>query len=273
VDSMQVYRGMDIGTAKPGPEERRRVPHHLLDVVEVTESFDAARFIALAREAESGIRQRGHLPVFCGGTGLYFRAYLHGLGDGPAPDPELRRELESVPLARLLEELGTGDPAGFQTIDRGNPRRVIRAVEVLRLTGQPASARRADWASGSTPAGFFALGREPGDLRRRIEGRVERMFGMGLVDEVRVLLDRGLAGNRTALQALGYRQVTEFLEGKRSLEETRELVKIRTWQFARRQATWFRRQLRPQWIHVVADETPAETAGRIRKALVGRASG
>ncbi len=263
VDSMQVYRGMDIGTAKPSPEERAHVPHHLLDVIELSESFDAARFCGLAGEAERSIRSRNRLPVFCGGTGLYFKAYLGGLGHAPPADPALRAELESTPLPDLLRELEQRDPQTLQGIDRNNPRRVIRAIEVIRLTGTPLSVQRADWGAATTPRGFFALSRDPGDLRQRIEARVDRMFERGLVREVETLLGRGLGGNRTAMQALGYRQVAEHLEGKRSLEETVQLVKIRTWQFARRQMTWFRRQLRPKWVHVQPGQPPEETASGI----------
>jgi tRNA dimethylallyltransferase len=267
VDSMQVYRGLDIGTAKPSPEEREQVPHHLLDVADLSVPFDAARFCELAKSAEQTIRARQRVPIFCGGTGLYFKAYLGGLGNAPPADPALRAALESVPLPDLLRELEARDPVTFESIDRQNPRRVVRAVEVIRLTGQPRSAQRADWSLAQQPGRFVALNRESGDLRRRLELRVDRMFERGLVEEVERLLECGLAQNRTALQALGYRQVTEHLEGKRSLEETVALVKIRTWQFARRQMTWFRRQLRPEWLHVPSAESAGETAARILKQI------
>jgi len=267
VDSMQVYRGLDVGTAKPSREERQRIPHHLVDVVGLSETFDAARFCELARLAEQSVRGRQRVPVFCGGTGLYFKAHLAGLGHSSPADPALRAELESTPLADLLRELEDRDPAAFAAIDRRNPRRVIRALEVIRLTGVAAFAQRADWREGPVTKAFFALSREPADLRRRIEGRVDRMFQRGLVEEVRALLGQGLARNPTAMQALGYRQVAEHLEGKRSLDETVQLVKVRTWQFARRQMNWFRRQLRPEWLRLAPDETAAETVARIRERL------
>lgn len=265
VDSMQVYRGMDIGTAKPSPQERALVPHHLLDVAELTESFDAARFCELAAAAVGAIRDRNRVPVFCGGTGLYFKAHLHGVGSAPPADPAVRAELEARPLDDLLRELQQRDPETYQRIDRNNPRRVVRAMEIVHLTGRPVSSQQADWSDRAQPSPFFALEREPGDLRRRMDSRVEQMFERGLVAEVERLLQRGLADNRTALQAIGYRQVAEYLEGKRSLDETINLVKIRTWQFARRQRTWFGRQLRPQRLHVRPDEPPQETASRIIK--------
>jgi tRNA dimethylallyltransferase len=269
VDSMQVYRGLDIGTDKPSPEARARVPHHLIDVVEVTEPFDAAKFAALARQAVTQIQSRGHVPILCGGTGLYFRAFLTGLGEAPPPDPKLRAELEATPLAELLRELQQRDPATFERIDRSNPRRVVRAVEVLRLTGKPFSAQRADWREPPSEP-IYVLRRAPEDLRARIEARVERMFAAGLVEETRRLLERGLERNRTAMQALGYRQVVEHLRGARSLAETVEQVKTRTWQFARRQLTWFRRQPNVEWVDVAADEPAEAIAARIHRLWANR---
>src|SRR4051812_41200252 len=136
VDSMQVYRGLDIGTAKPSAAERARVRHHLIDVVDITEPFDAAQFVRLATAAVAEIQSRGRVPIFCGGTGLYFKAFLEGLGDAPPADEALRAQLETVPLPELLAELTEKDPVTYEKIDRQNPRRVIRAVEVIRLTGK-----------------------------------------------------------------------------------------------------------------------------------------
>jgi tRNA dimethylallyltransferase len=260
VDSMQVYRGMDIGTAKPSANDRARLPHHLVDVVEVTQAFDAAQFVALARMAVAGIQARGRIPLLCGGTGLYFKAFLEGLGEAPPADAALRAELEATPLPELLRELAERDPATHERIDRQNPRRVVRAVEVIRLTGRPFSAQRAAWqqTSATMPqeGRCFGLTRAQGDLQRRIDARVEEMFRRGLVAETEQLLAHGLAQNPTAMQALGYRQVVEFLRGARSLPETIELVKIRTHQFAKRQMTWFRRQMRLTWLSLEAGDNP-----------------
>lgn len=274
VDSMQVYRGLDVGTAKPEPAVRARVPHHLIDVVDLDHPFTAADFARYARAAVEALERRGRQPIFCGGTGLYFKAWLAGLGSAPAPDPALRARLEAMPLPTLLEELRAGDPETFARIDRANPRRVIRAVEVLRLTGRPWSALRAAWdAPTADPAGpapaVFGLRRDPADLRARLEARVEAMFAGGLVEETRRLLTRGLARNRVALQALGYRQVAEHLRGERDLPATVALVKRKTWQFARRQLTWFRHQLPVRWLDVAPDEPPAATAEKILAALAG----
>jgi tRNA dimethylallyltransferase len=252
VDSMQVYRGLDIGTAKPSAEERQRVPHHLIDVADLDQSFDAAQFVRLAGEAVKDIQSRGRTPIFCGGTGFYFKAYLEGLGDAPPSDPKIRAQLGAVPLEELLEELARRDPATFESIDKRNPRRVIRALEVIRLTGRPFSEQRAHWGKAPQNPGLRLLGvtRPAGELAERIHRRVEEMFRKGLVAETESLLQRGLQGNPTALQALGYRQVVEHLCGQRGLTETMELVKIRTRQFAKRQLTWFRRQMRLEWITV-----------------------
>ncbi len=268
VDSMQVYRGMDIGTAKPGPEELRRARHHLIDVAGLEETFDAARFVRLAGVAVAEIQSRGHVPIFCGGTGFYFKAYREGLGEAPPAHAALRAALEAQPLAELLAELEKNDPATFQRIDRKNPRRVIRAVEVIRLTGRPFSGQRAAWgnAGGGAAAGCFCLTRPAGELLERIARRVEEMFAKGLVAETESLLGRGLEQNPTARQALGYRQVIEHLRGRRDLAETVELVKIRTRQFAKRQLTWFRRQMRLEWISLEG-QPPEAVAGKLAAKL------
>jgi tRNA dimethylallyltransferase len=270
VDSMQVYRGMDIGTAKPLPAERRRVPHHLIDIVDVTEPFDAARFAGAAQTALLEIHARGKRPVLCGGTGLYFHAVFAGVGNAPAGNPELRRELEQTPWEELLRELAKRDPAAYAKIDRQNPRRVIRAVEVIRQTGRPFSEQKSDWSSRKSIRHVFALRRAPADLHKRINDRVDAMFASGLVDETQRLLSHGLAQNCTPMQALGYRQVVEHLRGERPLDETIELIKLRTRQFAKRQMTWFRRQLQPVWVDVAATETAAQIAGRITPSIADR---
>jgi len=265
VDSMQVYRGLDIGTAKPTAEERARVPHHLLDVRKLNEPFDAARFIQLAQQAEAEIRSRNKTPIYCGGTGLYFKALLEGLGEAPPSDEKLRAELEALPLVTLLAELQDSDPVTFEKIDRQNPRRVIRAIEVIRLTGKTFSEQRANWNSqpSTTHSQLYCLTRATDDLRHRINVRVDEMFAQGLVEETRELMQHGLAENKTAMQAIGYRQVVEHLRGERNLAETIELVKIRTRQFAKRQLTWFRRQQNVVWLELQPCESIAETLERI----------
>jgi tRNA dimethylallyltransferase len=276
VDSMQVYRGLDIGTAKPSGAERARVPHHLIDVVGITEPFDAAQFVRLASAAVVEIQSRGRVPIFCGGTGLYFKTFLEGLGEAPPADEKLRTELEAVPLPELLVELAERDPATYEKIDRKNPRRVIRAVEVIRLTGRKFSEQRAGWESKVHPPSprlrrtgspkskvILGLTRPAEDLRARIDARVDAMFARGLVEETRRLLEGGLAQNKNAMQALGYRQVVEHLRGERLLPETIELVKIKTRQFAKRQMTWFRRHGNCEWMELKPDESAEAIVARL----------
>ena len=307
VDSMQVYRGLDLGTAKPTAAERARVAHHLIDICELREEFDAAQFIRRAQRAMDEIQARGRTPVFCGGSGFYLTALREGLGDMPPADEKLRAKLAAAPLAELLAELRERDPVTFATIDRKNPRRVRRAIEVIRLTGKPFAEQRAAWeaapattgsadipvrgftglsrpgpvtnkpsqklATGKSPEPAdrnvcatprsFCLTRQPDDLRQRINARVDEMFARGLLEETRRLLAHGLAENRTAMQAIGYRQVVEHLRGERGLAETIELVKRRTRQFAKRQLTWFRRHGNCRWLELKPDETVAETLARL----------
>ncbi len=262
VDSIQVYRGLDIGSAKPTGEERKRISHHLIDVRELGESFDAAQFVELARAAVAKIVARGRIPILCGGTGLYFKALFGGLGASPTPDPALRAELEATPLEELCEELKQRDPSAYARIDRQNPRRVVRALEVIRLTGKPFLEQRADWNAGSQPD-LWVLRRESEDLRARVDQRVDVMFEQGLLAETEALLEKGLRDNQTAMQAIGYRQVVEHLEGIRSLDETVELIKSKTRQFARRQMTWFRNQMSPRWIDVAPGDSADSIADRL----------
>ncbi len=265
VDSMQVYRDLDIGTAKPSATDRASVPHHLLDLAGPGEEFDVARWLNEARRAEAEVRDRGRIPVFCGGTGFYWKVWFEGLGAPIPTDPAMRAELEARPLEELLEELRSGDPETFGVIDRRNPRRVVRAVEILRLTGRPRERRSSGsgpGARGSAPP-LWCLRREAGDLRERVNRRVEAMFAAGWVEETRRCLAMGWGGNRTAMQAIGYRQVIEHLRGERGLAETVALVKTRTWQFARRQQTWFRHQLAVRWLDVPSGEPAEATAERV----------
>ena len=182
VDSMQVYRGLDIATAKPTVKERQHVPHHLVDICDLHEAFDAAQFIRLAQMAVSEIQSRNKTPIFCGGTGLYFKAFRDGLGEAPATDAKIRAELEAVPLKKLLEELRERDPSTFEKIDKQNPRRVIRALEVIRLTGKKFSEQRSNWNPESRiqnpESRFICFTRASSDLQKRIDRRVaEAKYG------------------------------------------------------------------------------------------------
>lgn len=260
VDSMQVYRGLDIGTAKPTAAERARVPHHVIDVVAVDEPFDVAEYIRLASKAIHDIQSRRAIPILCGGTGLYFKGLLEGIGHAPRSDSALRAELEKAPLNKLLNELKDLDPFTYDRIDRKNPRRVIRAIEVIRLTGKPFSRQRSTW-TGKAQFPFVCLTRSSEDLRARIDARVDEMFQRGLVDETRRAIEQGLENNRTAMQAIGYRQVVDHLRGKMALKAAIELVKARTRQYAKRQMTWFRRQPVSNWVSM----SPASQAESVAK--------
>lgn len=257
VDSMQVYRGLDIGTAKPSAAEQAGISHHLIDCAGLEETYDAARFVREATEAERQIDR----PIFCGGTGLYFQARQEGLGESPQADVVVRAAIEAMSYEEQLAELKAADSATFERIDQQNPRRVVRALEVIRLTGKPFSEQRAEWQN-TVAANFFLIERERDDLRARIEARVDAMFAAGLVEET-CSLRAALEDNRVAQQALGYRQVIGHLRGEQDLPDTVALVKSRTWQFARRQMTWFRRLQGAVSLAVPADEAPSETARRI----------
>jgi tRNA dimethylallyltransferase len=268
VDSMQVYRGLDLGTAKPSRGDRSCVPHHVVDEVPLDQGFSVAQFLTRVRQVLDDLARRRVRPVFCGGSGLYLRALVMGLDTGPAPDPKERARMEVTPLAELVEALQQADPAACDRVDRQNRRRVIRALEKAAAGGR-GPLRGSLAVAPALGVRVFCLRRKATDLRRRIELRVEDMFARGLVEETRQLLDRGLEGNRTAMQSIGYRQVVEHLRGVRDLASTVALVKQKTWQYARRQMTWFRHQLPVVWMEVGEDEAPEQIADRIRLQAAG----
>ena len=241
-DAMMVYRGMDIGTAKPTQEERARTPHHLIDVVNPDESFSVADFVRLAEQAIGEVLARGTLPLVVGGTGFYIRALSEGLPTVPPADPARQAELwevfEREGLEPLQRELHAFSPADAERAQR-NPRRVVRALEIIRLTN------RAPSSFGRTTPRFRydkrVLMPSAEVLEPLITMRTERMFQQGLVGEVRELLRR-FPERPTAVQAIGYKEVTAFLEGQTSLEESKEAVTSATVQYAKRQRTWFRKE-------------------------------
>ncbi|GAB3459414.1 tRNA (adenosine(37)-N6)-dimethylallyltransferase MiaA [Streptomonospora sediminis] len=249
-DSMQLYRGMDIGTAKLDPAERRGVPHHLLDIWEVTRTANVAEYQELARARIDGLRERGAAPVLVGGSGLYVRAALDEL-DFPGTDPAIRARLESElgehGPAALHARLAGHDPAAAEAILPGNGRRIVRALEVIELTGRPFTATLPAHTS-RYPCVQIGVHVPRPELDARIEERVQRMWRAGLVEEVRALCGHGLAGSRTASRALGYAQVLRFLEGSCSEEEARAETVRATRRFARRQESWFRRDPRVHWL-------------------------
>jgi tRNA dimethylallyltransferase len=257
VDSMTVYQGMDVGTAKPTAEDRAGVPHHLIDVADPGEGFSVAAFQRLARGATEEIRGRGRAVLLVGGSGLYFRAVVDGL-ELPGTDPALRRTLEAeaqvLGSAALHERLAGFDPDGASRIEPGNTRRTVRALEVAALTGRPFSSFALAW-DRYPPDRVRAAGVavDPSALRTRIEARVARMLSGGLVEEVRALLERGAGRMATASQAIGYAEVAEHLAGRMTLDQVRERMAVRTRHLARRQMAWFRRDPRIRWFSAGAE--------------------
>jgi tRNA dimethylallyltransferase len=250
-DAMQVYRGMDIGTAKLPPVERRGVPHHLLDVLDVGQPATVAEFQGWAREAIGDCRSRRRPPVVVGGSALYVRAVLDEF-EFPGTDPDVRarleQELADVGSEQLHGRLAAVDPAAAETILPTNGRRVVRALEVIELTGRPFVARLPGHKYAFDDVAQVGVDVPRDVLDARIADRVERMWKAGLVDEVRRLEIAGLREGRTASRALGYRQVLEFLAGERTEEEAFEATVAQTRRFARRQLTWFRRDPRIRWL-------------------------
>ncbi|MEJ2292402.1 MAG: tRNA (adenosine(37)-N6)-dimethylallyltransferase MiaA [Deinococcales bacterium] len=272
-DAMQVYRGMDIGTAKPTPAEREQVPHHLIDVVTPAEPFSVADYVRRAEEALAAVLARGRLPLVVGGTGFYIRALAEGLPTAPPADPEaqapLWKDYEKNGLGRMVAELERLSPQDAARAQR-NPRRVIRALEVLRRTGRPPSA-----FPRTTPAFRYdkAVLLPPMDtLRPRIVQRTRRMFEAGLVSEVRALLE-AYPDPLTALQAIGYKEVATHLAGRSTLEEAEVAVTIATLQYARRQRTWFRKEPEARHIPGLAEPVLGELRMWLRQRSQALAEG
>lgn len=250
-DAMQLYRGMDIGTAKLTPEQRHGVPHHLLDVLDVTETASVAAYQRQARATVEEIQRRGRTPILTGGSGLYVAAVLDELefpGTDPAVRADIEAELARVGPAELHRQLAQADPRAAAAILPSNGRRIVRALEVVAVTGRPFSAFLPDRGRAWRDTVLIGLDRPTGQLDERIERRVNDMFAAGLVDEVRSLLDRGLAGGRTAPAALGYRQVIAALSGDMSLPQAASHTTAATRRFVRRQRSWFRRDPRIRWL-------------------------
>ena len=251
-DSMQVYKGMDIGTAKISSEERQGISHHMLDVLHVNEDSTVAWYQSAAREKIDEIHSRGKNVVLVGGTGLYIKSVIDEL-NFPDTDPMVRhtlnKEAEELGIEAMFARLEKLDPAAALAIDRANLRRIIRALEVIEITGQPFTANLPREESVRYPqARQFGLVMDRELLSERIDERVNKMFEQGLVAEVAHLIDSGLTQGRTAQRALGYSQVISHLQGKISLEAAIEETKRATRQYARRQETWFSRDARIKWI-------------------------
>nr|WP_246562027.1 tRNA (adenosine(37)-N6)-dimethylallyltransferase MiaA [Geobacter grbiciae] len=253
-DSMQVYRGMDIGTAKPSQEERRRVPHHLYDIVDPKVNFTAADFREYAARAIGEIERRGKRVILVGGTGLYIRILTHGLVASPGGDENIRRKLEnqahSEGLESLHRRLAAVDPVAAARLHPNDGVRIVRALEVFLLTGRPLSAFQEAHRFADEPYHCLKLGIsvERELLYRRVEERVDRMMADGFVGEVRGLLSAGYPATLKAMGSIGYREICAHLAGEFSLDEAVRLIKQNTRQYAKRQMTWFRRDSEIIWV-------------------------
>lgn len=272
-DSMQVFRQMDIGTAKPTMEERRGVMHHLIDVVPPNEPFSVEQWLALAGSLVEGLRASGVLPIIVGGTHFYVKALLEGLFEGPGADANLRAELSALPPESLREELERIDPPTARRLHPNDVRRTIRAIEVFRLTGVPLSAHHTQWDRGEArpDAALIGLEFDHEALNRRINARVRSMIERGLVEEARTLWSGGLLGPQSR-EALGYKQLIEHFEGRCSLDDAIERIKIETRRFAKNQRTWLRRlRTTPgaEWIDIDAAD-PSSAISRAAQRLASR---
>ena len=268
VDSMLVYRGMDVGTAKPTPAERERIRHHLIDVAEPSEAFSVARYQRLARDAVEEVRSRDHRVLACGGSGLYFRALVDDL-EFPATDASARQHLEvearTFGAERMYARLVALDPVAAAKIEPDNVRRTVRALEVAAVTGRPFSTYARAWERYPAERVRVAGVEVAGDaLAARIRARVDRMLASGLLDEVGGLLERGLFGWLTASRAIGYAEFALHLRGELSLPEAVAGTVKRTKALARRQLSWFRRDPRVRWF-----ATDERGAGAIVDELTG----
>jgi tRNA dimethylallyltransferase len=272
LDSMKIYRGMDIGTAKPDTEARRRVPHHMIDVADAGETFDMKRYVEAVDGLVPRIRDRGRVPLLSGGTPMYLQALLYGLFEGPGRDASIRDRLlgeaSDLGVAALHRRLQGIDPEAARRIHPNDLRRIVRALEVHEKTGRPISSFQTEFGRPSRRYRAILVGirRERADLHARIDRRVDRMIADGLVGEVEGLWRRG-ALRGAAAQALGYKEVVEHLEGRATLPEAVERIRFATHRFARRQMTWLRRFRDIRWIDVERGGGEEAVATRVLEQL------
>lgn len=275
-DSMLVYRGMDIGTAKPTPSEMRGINHHLIDIVEPDQEYNAALFQEQARAIIADIMNREKLPILVGGTGLYIRAVIDDYDFSGARGSEVYRkkllkDAEEHGAAKLHERLREIDPGAAAKLHPHDIRRIIRALEVYKYTGTPISSfHKIDRSRKSIyNLLMFGLSLEREKLYKIIEQRVEFMIQTGLVEEVQRLLNRGVLPELSSMRGLGYKEIIEYLQGKRSLAQSVEILKRNTRRFAKRQMTWFRRDHRIKWLNVDQDDVPGAIINEISRFIEG----
>jgi len=272
VDSMKVYRRMDIGTAKPGVEARDRVRHHLIDVVDPSDEFSVANFVQLAEAAAADIAGRGKEILAVGGTGLYIKSLSEGLFDGPSSDEAIRSRLhdraDREGTVALHAELARVDGEAADRIHRNDLRRIVRALEVYELTGKPITALQTQWDQTKLKHAcrFIGVRRSLDDQNHRTNLRVRRLIERGWVDEVRALMQEQPPVSGTAWKALGYPELLASVKGEIALADAVEKIKISTRQFAKAQRTWFKRFPKTQWFDLEPDDDPGELADRILNA-------
>jgi len=271
-DSRQVYRGLDLGTAKPSAADRDRIPHHMIDIVEPDQAYNAGHYERDASRCIDALTRRGAKVLVVGGTGLYLRALLWGLCDGPPADDDFRaewlereRELPGV----LYRRLSDVDPRAAALIHPNDLPKILRAVEVHALTGVPLSVLHEShgFRIPRYPYVIFGLRRDREDLHRRIDARVEEMVAQGLVDEVDRLRQRGYGSHLPAMRAVGYHQILDAFEGRYTMDEAVRLIARETRRYAKRQMTWFGADPTIRWLHLEPESPPAETADRILACL------
>ncbi len=290
IDSMKVYRRMNIGTAKPSIEQRRRVKHHLIDIIEPSDSFSVGAFHEEALEAIEQINGRGRKVVAVGGTALYVKALLYGLFEGPGSDEQVRAELrarvETEGLSELHRELSSVDPVAAERINPHDSKRIIRALEVYTITGRTISSFQKQWETHNSRTSrndiendssersqpeqdwtIIGLQRTRADTSSRINARVKKMILAGLVDEVKALLDEEKPLSKQARCAIGYAEIIRYLNGQMDLMEATELIKKNTRRLAKGQRTWFKTFKNVHWLEVKPEETIDEILGRTKKLL------
>jgi len=273
IDSMKVYRRMDIGTAKPPREARQRVKYHLIDVVEPSDSFSVGAFIDAASDAMEQINSRNRKIVAVGGTALYIKSLLYGLFDGAGTDEQIRTELraraEAEGLAELHRELTKIDPDAAERINPNDARRIVRALEVYQLTGKPISSFQKQWHQRQMKHDWTIIGlrREKADASGRINKRVKKMIDAGLVDEVKSLMDEEKSLGKQARCAIGYAEIIEHLSGQTGLEDTIEAIKINSRRLAKGQRTWFKTFQNVHWLDIAEDETAEQILAGTKRLL------
>ncbi len=269
LDSMTLYRGMDIGTAKPIPADRQRVPHHLLDIIEPEEEFSVVDYLHAAQTACEEIVTRGRTPLFVGGTGLYLKSLLRGVFPGPAADWAIRERwqkfLQFEGAESLWNRLRDIDPPTATRLNRADTRRIIRALEIHELTGIPMSSQQQQrpLPVDERPRHVYWISPPRNWLHRRIESRIVQMISAGWLDEARRLLSRERPLSRTARQALGYQELFDHLEGRLTFDETVQQITVHTRQFAKRQHTWYRHLEECNALEISGEESPSELVQRI----------